>query len=193
MAILLVVLFPLAAWLDPHRRERQQREVADALAAKIRAEAARAAVPILMAKDGVTEITFKSLEFIPVIPVKHSDAEVAAFAPQAPSRIKTLDERHVRITGYLLPTRSDGRRVREFLILANQMSCCFGREPRFCDYILAHMEGGAAAPWLMDKPISFEGTLHVRDVYVNGYWSGLYSMDCTKIAGDTAPHRFSSK
>ena len=74
--------------------------------------------------------------------------------------------------------------MNEFLILQNQLLCCYGQPPGFCDFILAHADGGPPSP-VMDVPTTFEGTLHVRDVYANGYWSALYSMDCTKIAQDS--------
>lgn len=113
--------------------------------------------------------------------VKNQEFGTLGFAAHAPPRVKALDGQRVRITGYLMPTRSESKHVREFLILANQMKCCFGREPGFCEYILARMEGEPGAPLQVDTPLVFEGTLHVSDVYVNSYWSGLYSMDCRKI------------
>ena len=176
----LVPLFLLSALLDPHRQDRHQKEEAALLAAKVRSEAALAAMPAPTTRNGVTEITFKALEFIPLADPKNPQTGLAAFAPQAPSRVTAFDQTRVRISGYVLPTRYEAGRVRDFLILSNQMMCCYGSPPRFCDYIVAHAESGPIAS-MMDLPTAFEETLHVHDVYVNGSWSALYSMDCTKI------------
>ncbi|HTZ19964.1 MAG TPA: DUF3299 domain-containing protein [Opitutaceae bacterium] len=173
----------LAARLDPSRAERKRREEAELLAVKIRKETALAARPCPVPVNGVTEITFKALEFVPLTSPQNLQTGVTAFAVQAPPRIRLLDAKHVRISGFALPIRYESGRVQDFLILANQLTCCFGYPPRFCDYILAHAESGAGSP-RTDLPTSFEGTLHVRDIYANGAWSALYSMDCTKLTPD---------
>lgn len=181
LLILMLASLLLAAQLDPSRQERQRREAAELLAAKIRAEAVLAARPRPVSRNGVTEITFKALEFAPLSDPRNPQTGVAAFAVLAPPRVRVLDRQRIRISGFALPTRYEGGRVRDFLILSNQTTCCYGFPPRFCDYILAHIDDGADSP-RMDLPTSFEGTLHVGDIYANGTWSALYSMDCTKVS-----------
>jgi hypothetical protein len=178
--VLSIPVLILAASLDPRRHERKQNEAAAILAANIRAEEKLAAMPVHIAQDGVTEISFKSLEFVPLADPKNPESGAISHALRAPPRIKAFDRIRVRITGYLLPTRASSESAREFLIVANRTTCCYGGEPRFCDYILGQIES-ESLPTSLDTPVSFEGTLHVSDVYANGYWSGLYSMNCTKI------------
>ncbi len=175
----LLVLF--AGRFDPHRKERLQREAANELEAKVRAEAALAAMPAPITRDGVTEITWTSLKFVPLAGPGKPEPALAA---QAPARITALDQKRIRISGFVLPTRTESGRLKEFLILENQMTCCFGQPPGFCDFIVAHNDSGPSSP-AMDVPTEFEGTLHVHDVYANGCWLALYSMDCTRIAQDS--------
>lgn len=180
LVALTVPALVLAAWFDPDRAARHRREAAALVAVEQRAEAVRAARPVRQTPDGVAELSFNYLEF-PLLPAPASVAsDPVAFAPLAPPRITALDARRVRITGFILPTRNRNGQVREFLLLANHLTCCYGREPRFCDYILARTEG-EVGPLVMDRPVSVEGTLHVGDVYTNGSWAALYSMDCSRI------------
>ena len=176
----LLLLLVIAAWVEPERPEQLARERAARLAARSSAEAALAALPVPVGRDGVAEISFNNLSFFPQTDSGDQSPTARGFARQAPSRIKAFDRKRVRISGYMLPTRSVRGKADEFLILANQMTCCYGSVPRFCDFIVARMQKGSVTT-LMDLPVNFEGTLHVGDVYLNGVWSALYSMDCIKV------------
>jgi hypothetical protein len=175
--ILLLLVF--AAWPDPQRAERLRAE-ADALAGREEAIAA-AATPAAPNSHGVTDISFKWLSF----PLRSGSAVNAAGEPAydnvLPARIRQFEGADVRIRDFMVPTLDEGGKVREFMILPSRMTCCYGQSPRFCEFITARMQG-RAIPAKMDEPNSFEGVLHVGDVYVNGYWSALYTLDCTQVS-----------
>lgn len=176
----LVPLLPLlavAAWPDPHRAERLRAE-ADAAAAHEETVAA-AQAPSFDPK-GIAEISFPWLSF-PVRPgTAATDTQEPSYNAILPQRIKRLDGTEVRIRGFMVPTREEGGKVREFMILPSRMTCCYGQSPRFCEFLVARMRGNPV-PARMDEAASFEGVLHVGDVYVNGYWSALYSLDCSTV------------
>lgn len=165
----------LLAWPDPHRVERLRKQADEALARETAAQSTPSVT------DGIAEISFRWLSF----PLTKDDTSARAaepsYGPLVPGRIREFDGSRIRIRGFMLPTLNEGAGVREFMILPSPMTCCYGVAPRFCEFITAHVKGNAI-PACMDEPVTFEGTLHVGDIYVNGYWSALYTMDCTNVA-----------
>ena len=138
------------------------------------------APPAAPADDKTLGIDFSKLGFIPAKDPVDSKTGQPHYNDQLPAAIKAYDGRKVRIRGYLMPVKMEGNEVREFLIMAGQMSCCYGTPPRFWEFIVARMKTDAA-PNLMDRPLTFEGTLRVGDVYDNSYWTQLYTMECTAV------------
>ncbi len=128
----------------------------------------------------VVGLDFMKLSFVPAKDPIDPKTNQPHYADQLPAAIKAYDGRKVRIRGFLLPVKMEGNEVREFLIVANQMSCCYGTTPRFWEFVAAKIVGDPA-PNLMDRTLTFEGTLHVGDVYENGFWTQLYTMECTAV------------
>ncbi|MET0262160.1 MAG: DUF3299 domain-containing protein [Rariglobus sp.] len=135
---------------------------------------------VAKAKTGRVPVNFTQLSFTPEtdgIDPKTGQPEYQKFAPQS---VKDLNGKEVRIRGYMMPIRMDGNEVREFLIVPNQSACCYGTTPRFWEFIVA-VKTGDAVPNLMDTPLTFEGVLKVGDVYEQGYWTQLYTLECTRV------------
>ena len=97
-------------------------------------------------------------------------------AAQIPDRIKVLDQHKVAVTGFMLPVKMDGGLVKEFLLVKDPMLCCYGVMPKLNEWIVVKMVGKGVKP-LMDLPITFEGKLHVGEMYENGYLTGIYLLD----------------
>ena len=106
----------------------------------------------------------------------------SASANQIPDRIKALDQQKVAVTGFMLPVKMDGGLVKEFLLVKDPMMCCYGVMPKVNEWIVVKMTGAGVKP-LMDVPITFEGRLHVGEMYENGYLTGLYLLDGDRQAG----------
>lgn len=137
--------------------------------------------PPVVPTDGKTlSLDFFKLGFEPVKDPVDAKTGQPHYNDQIPAAIKAYDGRKVRIRGYMMPIKMEGNEVREFLIMANQMSCCYGAPPRFWEFIAARMKT-AAAPNVMDQTLTFEGTLRVGDVYENGYWTQFYTLECTAV------------
>ena len=143
-------------------------------------QAATAANAANAKADEVVSLDFMKLNFEPAKDPIDPKTGQPHYAEQLPPAIKAYDGRTVRIRGYLLPVNLEGNEVREFLIMSNQMGCCYGAQPRFWEFIAAKAVG-PAIPNLMDRPLTFEGKLKVADVFENGYWTQLYSMECTAV------------
>jgi hypothetical protein len=175
-------LLVLASLLDPRHDEQVARDEAAAVAreaheAKLAALGKAAEIKATQKRLG---LDFTKLGFQPAREVVDAKTGQPRYLDQAPEAIKAYDGRPVHIRGYLLPVHMDGNEVRDFLIIANQMTCCYGRQPRFWEFIAAHKTGDAV-PNLMDTPLTFEGVLKVGDVYENGYWTQFYTLECTNV------------
>lgn len=98
-----------------------------------------------------------------------------------PPNILALDGKRVRLTGYMLPIRMVDGLVQDFLLLRNQMMCCYGRRPELNEWVVVRMKG-KGVPSTMDTPLSFYGTLHVGEFFENQVFEGLYRLDGEKIS-----------
>jgi len=94
---------------------------------------------------------------------------------QIPAGVKAWSGKDVIITGFMLPTKLENGKATEFLIMANQMACCFGTVPNMNDWVVVRMPQGTEV--IQDVPISFHGKLKVGAMFENGYMTGIYEMD----------------
>jgi len=98
---------------------------------------------------------------------------------QIPPEVKGWNQKKAVITGFMLPTKLENGNATEFLLMANQMACCFGTVPKMNDWVVVHMPQGTQV--IQDVPISFYGTFRVGAVYEDGYLTGIYAMDSERI------------
>jgi hypothetical protein len=135
-------------------------------------------------EDGYLKLGFDKLAgFKFVTPAFDPVADPKAVPPtgeeQIPSIVKSWSGQKAIITGFMLPTKLEDGKAVEFLIMANQMACCFGTVPNMNEWIVVRMPKGV--PVTQDVPISFYGTLKVGAMYENGYMTGIYAMDAEKM------------
>lgn len=175
-----VILVSLVARLDPGYRDRVQ--AVKAVEAEQAAEQAR--IDALMPKaasasQGTRKVSFGDLSFS--APAGDTpDSTSPGYGPWAPASVKALNDTRVRIDGFMLPTRVENGHVRECLIMANQMTCCYGKMPRFCDFIVARIDTPSVAV-LQDQPLVFTGRLKVGDEFANKIWVSFYSMQVESV------------
>lgn len=92
-----------------------------------------------------------------------------------PTEVKALDGAKVVITGYALPLRMKSGMVTEFLLTRDAGDCCFGESPQVNHWVRVKMKGAG-----MDggyEPQAVSGTLRVGEIYVQGYFTGIYQME----------------
>lgn len=169
-----------ASRLDPTHEARVAKEHSVLAARREEDAKARELVPESgEVTRGTRRVTFSDLAF----EVPQGEAKAAAktgFAPWLPEAVKALDGRRVRIEGYMLPTQMEDGKAKECLILANQLACCYGRSPRFCEFFVGRVKG-AAVPALQDRPLVFKGRLKVADVFEGGAWMSLYELELDSV------------
>ncbi|HSI07417.1 MAG: DUF3299 domain-containing protein [Rariglobus sp.] len=176
----LLGLVNLLSRLDPEYGQRVQ--ATKAMEAEQTAEQARIAALMPAASSaskGTRSIDFGDLAFS--APAADTpDTTSTGYAAWAPPGVKALNDAQVRINGFMLPTRVENGHVRECLIMVNQLTCCYGKPPRFCDFIIAHVDAPEVAV-LQDQPLVFTGRLKVGDAFEGKAWTGFYAMQVQSV------------
>lgn len=94
---------------------------------------------------------------------------------QIPPIVRTWSGKKAIVTGFMLPTKLDNGKAVEFLLMANQMACCYGTVPNMNDWVIVRTPKGV--PITQDVPISFRGTFKVSATFESGYMTGIYQLD----------------
>ena len=93
-----------------------------------------------------------------------------------PKNVKALDGRKVAITGFMMPLDEVEGGTRKFILMRNQITCCFGGANRVNEYIMVTMNGTKPAPFVANVPLSVRGTLMVGPDFEDGVLNGIYQM-----------------
>lgn len=135
-------------------------------------------------ENGYLKLGFDRLagfKFVP--PAFDPAADPKAIPPsgeeQIPSAVKNWSGQKAIVTGFMQPTRLEKGKCTEFMLMANQMACCYGGVPNINDWVIVRMPQGV--PVVMDVPVSFYGTLKVGATFENGYLTGIYELAGEKM------------
>jgi hypothetical protein len=96
-------------------------------------------------------------------------------------KIKALDGTQIRIRGYILPSFQQTG-IKQFVLVRDNMECCFGPGAMLHDCILVEMVAPAEATYTV-RPVSVEGTFSIREVKdpINGKHLAIYHLDGTSV------------
>lgn len=95
---------------------------------------------------------------------------------QIPARIHVLDGARVAITGYMVPAELRRERVRSFLLVKNQLVCCFGAAVNMNDWVMVDMPDERGASYVPDVLITVFGELSVGEKLEDGMVMSIYRM-----------------
>ena len=95
-----------------------------------------------------------------------------------PESVKELNGRTVKVTGFMLPIDFDSGTVKSFMLLNNQMGCCFGVMPRVNEFVYVEMPEGKSTKYMTDIPLAVTGRLEVVKSNLVG---GIYSMTADRV------------
>ncbi len=95
-------------------------------------------------------------------------------------KIKQLDGKAIRIRGYILPSfKQDG--IKQFVLVRDNMECCFGPGALLHDCILVEMLGSATATFTV-RPVSVEGTFSISPLKdPDGNFVAIYHLDGKEV------------
>jgi hypothetical protein len=96
-------------------------------------------------------------------------------------KVKQLDGKAIRVRGYILPSFQQTG-IKQFVLVRDNMECCFGPGAMLHDCILVEMIPPAEATFTV-RPVSVEGTFSIREVKdpVNGKHLAIYHLDGTQV------------
>ena len=110
------------------------------------------------------------------------DFDFTSYSQRVPKNLREKSGKTVAVEGFMLPTVVDENNlVKEFLLLPDQMSCCFGKSPEPNGWVVVTSSEGVEV--LMDQIIRVNGNLTVEERWDEEFFVGLYHMDCEEIIG----------
>ena len=92
-----------------------------------------------------------------------------------PDRILALDKTKVGVSGFMVPMELKGDKVSRFILLRNQLLCCYGEEPKANEWIYIGFD--EPVPFIADKPVAVFGVLESSPDVVEGQLLSLYTMN----------------
>ena len=108
--------------------------------------------------------------------------EFSAYAQRVQKKLRKISNTKVAIEGFMIPTIVDeNNELKEFLLLPDQMSCCFGQTPEANGWVVVSAEQGAEV--MMDRIIRITGELAVEERWDEEFFVGLYHIVCDEITG----------
>ena len=130
--------------------------------------ASAGAVGSLNDPERILETTFDDLKF----PMEKTDAFVESMLTDL---VKSRFDRRIRIRGYIYPTPRK-RGLKQFVLVRDNLECCFGPGAALFDCVLVTMRGGATAEY-STYPVAVEGEFRLEPlVGRDGRTLAIYQM-----------------
>lgn len=133
---------------------------------------------------GVTLVGFGDLAGA-AMPDPGARAAQGDYLKAVPRSILQLENQRVLIQGFMIPTVTADHRVKEFLLVRNQASCCFGLPPQVSEVLEVRMSGRPAEP-LMDRTVNVIGQFHVQEHWAGPYLGSLYQLEGDSVTSGSA-------
>ncbi len=93
-----------------------------------------------------------------------------------PEWLKALDNKRIRIRGFMYPPfESTG--IRAFVLARDNQICCFGRNPKVYDLIAVRLRDGVTTDYIQNRPFDVVGRFHIAPVVEDGKLYELYRID----------------
>ena len=141
-------------------------------------------LPPLPEDSPYKEVAFRSISSFPYEVEWETDGkepDPTAFLKRVPREIRNLSGTKVAVEGFMIPTMvNEDNKVTEFLLLPDQMSCCYGKSPAANGWVVVTSEG---IDILMDQIIRVTGSMVVEERWDEEFFVGLYHLSCDNITG----------
>ena len=128
--------------------------------------------------DSPANAPAKSVTFDDVkLDLKKGDAYTPAVLTP---KVKQLDGKPISIRGYILPSFQQTG-IKQFVLVRDNMECCFGPGALLHDCILVEMTAPATATFTV-RPVSVEGTFSIRELLgPDGKHLAIYHLDGKEV------------
>lgn len=94
--------------------------------------------------------------------------------PKIPANIQALNKKPVAVSGFMIPLGADVQGVTQFILVKNQLLCCFGQVPRPNEWMM--VTAARPVPISADKPITVRGELKVHQPEADSGENWIYEM-----------------
>lgn len=149
---------------------------------------ARAELAALLAREGFAALRMSEEELASLTEAAKASGWKELRADVFPERIRRFDGVSVRIEGWMIPGRVEGRKVLDFMLVRDNAACCFGATPKDDEWIQVVMTGGAHASYARYAKIAVEGVLSIGGpVLVEGLSPPALRMSATRCDVIEAP------
>ncbi len=159
---------------SPQRPATAATETGSGAAGDRAQEDAATSVPakpaVVAAGDGkVREITFDDLK----LPLEKGEPFDRAILPPA---VDALQGQQVRIRGYILPSFQQ-RGITQFVLVRDNMECCFGPGALLHDCVVVRMRPGKSADFSI-RPVAVAGSFRIEELKgPDGKHLAVYAID----------------
>ena len=122
---------------------------------------------------GVKEVTFDTVK----LDLKKGNSYDPSLLTE---QVHQLDGKQIRIRGYILPSFQQTG-IKQFVLVRDNMECCFGPGALLHDCILVEMIAPATTEFTV-RPVSVVGTFSVREVKgPDGNYLAIYHLDGKEV------------
>ena len=143
-----------------------------------------ALLPPLPENSPYREVSFRSISSFPYEVEWEDDGkepDPTAFLERVPREVRHLSGVKVAVEGFMIPTMvNEENKVTEFLLLPDQMSCCYGKSPAANGWVVVTSDG---TDIMMDQIIRVTGSMVVEERWDEEFFVGLYHVSCDDITG----------
>lgn len=97
-------------------------------------------------------------------------------------KINKLHDEDIKLRGYILPTsvfKQAG--IKQFVLVRDNMECCFGPGAAIYDCIIVEMKGKASATFTT-RPIAVEGKFTISEYKVGDRLMAIYHLDGVAVS-----------
>jgi hypothetical protein len=98
--------------------------------------------------------------------------------PIPPSKVKNLNDREVRLIGFMYPLQ-EGKAIKYFCLLRTTQTCCYGPRPQYNQYVFVEMKDPTTFHRL--APVSCVGKFKVDPTPEEGFIFRLEGKVCESI------------
>lgn len=98
-----------------------------------------------------------------------------------PPEVRALDDQRVELSGYIVPLDVEAGRIQSFLLVRDQMLCCFGKMPALNEWVFVEFPRGSGLELQVDRPLQVSGRFRAREEREEGVVMSLYRMRAEKV------------
>ena len=141
-------------------------------------------LPPLPKDSPYREVAFRSISSFPYEVEWETDGkepDPTSFLQRVPREVRKLSGTKVAVEGFMIPTMvNEDNKVTEFLLLPDQMSCCYGKTPTANGWVVVTSDG---IDIMMDQQIRVTGSMVIEERWDEEFFVGLYHLFCDDVTG----------